>query len=112
MKLDEMFQEIAYLLEVPLDVSGDDRLDSGVDGSSVLTVDLDLVHHGELDSVLLSSKGLDARADLRLLSTELVARESNDAETTIHQLSVELAKSVVLRRWVKRVRNELAIYSE
>ena len=86
------------LLEVPLDVTGDGRLNRSVDGRLLLAVDVNLVHHGELSVELVLSELLDAGADLGFLSTELVAREGDDGKALLGELRLELLKSLVLRR--------------
>ena len=92
-----MVNKETYLLEVPLDVTGDGRLNRSVDGRLLLAVDVNLVHHGELSVELVLSELLDAGADLGFLSTELVAREGDDGKALLGELRLELLKSLVLR---------------
>ena len=82
------------LLEVPLELAGSAktrvRLQVLVDSMSVRAVDLALAHDGELSLVLITDKLGNISVALRLLGTKLVAREANDLEAFVSELSMRL----------------------
>jgi hypothetical protein len=63
---------------------------------ALLSVDLDLGHHLELDFELVLDGLFDVRVALSLLASELVAREAHDVQAAFFVLVVELLQLTVV----------------